>query len=132
MEAYGDNAQLCWDDAYLRDASQLAANAYGDPRSTAAIDQRTPQEGPHDKQVTSQSSSSNEELRLAIDEDLAPQLQSALQQLPLLCTFQQMQAMQPMKSIGGKTASAKQRELRKICLNTGIFEIDVTDTWTDW
>jgi hypothetical protein len=53
VEAYGDDAQRCWEDAYDRDvaaeipndsdASQLAVNAYGEPQPIAAIDQGTPQ-----------------------------------------------------------------------------------------
>ena len=98
-EAYGDDAQRCWDDAYDRqfndsDASQLAVN-----RAAASQAENT----------TAQ-----------------------MVELPSVCTFQQMQAMQPVKGMGGKVACAKQRELRKVCLENGVFEIDVTETWPEW
>ena len=60
VEAYGDDARRCWDDATARllsmlggdarrialdsDASQLAVNAYGEPQPTAGIDEGTPHE----------------------------------------------------------------------------------------
>ena len=53
-------------------------------------------------------------------------------ELPSVCTFQQMQAMQPVKGMGGKVACAKQRELRTVCMENGVFEIDVTETWPEW
>ena len=40
--------------------------------------------------------------------------------------------MQPVKGMGGKAACAKQRELRQVCLQNGVFEIDVTETWPEW
>ena len=51
VEAYGDDAQRCWDDAYdrsaFRGACQLAVNAYGEPQPTAAIDGGGPSRGCH-------------------------------------------------------------------------------------
>ena len=52
--------------------------------------------------------------------------------LPSVCTFQEMQEMQPVKGMGGKAACAKQRGLRQVCLQNGVFEIDVTETWPEW
>jgi len=52
--------------------------------------------------------------------------------LPSVCTFQEVQEMQPVKGMGGKMACAKQRELRQVCLQNGVFEIDVTETWPQW
>ena len=46
--------------------------------------------------------------------------EDALLALPSVCTFQQVLEMQPMKGIGGKTACAKQRELRQVCLQNGV------------
>ena len=40
--------------------------------------------------------------------------------------------MRPVKGMGGKVAAAKQRELRQVCLQNGVFEIDVTETWPQW
>ena len=40
--------------------------------------------------------------------------------------------MRPVKGMGGKAARLKQRELRQMRLETGIFEMDITDTWPEW
>ena len=40
--------------------------------------------------------------------------------------------MKPVQGMGGKAACAKQRELRQVCLQNGVFEIDVTETWPEW
>ena len=40
--------------------------------------------------------------------------------------------MRPVQGMGGKAACAKQRELRQVCLDSGVFEIDVTETWPEW
>ena len=111
VEAYGDDSRRCWDDAYDRevaagirsDASQLAVNAYGGPQPTTAIDEGTQHE------------------------DAIPVLA-----LPSVCNFQEMQEMQPVQGMGGKAACAKQRELRQVCLQDEVFEIDVTETWPEW
>ena len=95
MEAYGDDARRCWDGAYDRDASQLAVNAYGEPQPTAAIDEGTP----HEDAVA-----------------CGPETTAQMLALPSVCTFQEVQEMQPVKGMGGKAACAKQRELRQVCL----------------
>ena len=40
--------------------------------------------------------------------------------------------MQPVQGMGGKAACRKQRELRQVCLQDGVCEIDVTETWPEW
>ena len=40
--------------------------------------------------------------------------------------------MKPVQGMGGKVACAKQRELRQVCLQNGLFEIDITETWPSW
>ena len=40
--------------------------------------------------------------------------------------------MQKVQGMGGKAACAKQRELRQVCLQNEVFEIDVTETWPEW
>ena len=52
--------------------------------------------------------------------------------LPSVCTFQELQEMQPVKGMGGKAACAKQRELRQHCLENRVMKIDVTETWPEW
>ena len=52
--------------------------------------------------------------------------------LPSVCNFQEMQAMRPVQGMGGKVACKKQRELRQVCLEQEVFEIDVTASWPDW
>ena len=52
--------------------------------------------------------------------------------LPSVCTFQEMQQMRPVNGIGGKAACTKQRDLRQVCLQNRVFEIDVTETWPEW
>ena len=52
--------------------------------------------------------------------------------LPSVCTFQEMQEMRKVKGIGGKMACVKQKELRQECLENGILEIDLTETWLEW
>ena len=52
--------------------------------------------------------------------------------LPSVCTFQEMQQMRPVNGIGGKAACTKQRDLRQVCLQNRLFEIDVTETWPEW
>ena len=73
--------------------------------------------------------------RHANDEGAAPANDQGAAQmlaLPSVCTFQEMQQMQPVHGIGGRAACTKQRELRQVCLRTGDFEIDVTETWPQW
>ena len=73
--------------------------------------------------------------RHANDEGAAPANDQGAAQmlaLPSVCTFQEMQQMQPVQGIGGKVACTKQRDLRQVCLQTGVFEIDVTETWPEW
>ena len=73
--------------------------------------------------------------RHANDEGAAPANDQGAAQmlaLPSVCTFQEMQQMQPVQGIGGKVACKKQRDLRQVCLQTGVFEIDVTETWPEW
>ena len=52
--------------------------------------------------------------------------------MPCICTYQQMQEMAPKQGMGGRIACAKQRELRKKCLDASISEIDVTSSWPEW
>ena len=52
--------------------------------------------------------------------------------LPSVCTFQELQEIRPVTGMGGKVACAKQRELRQVCLQNEVFEIDVTETWPQW
>ena len=52
--------------------------------------------------------------------------------LPSVCNFQEMQAMRPVQGMGGKVACRKQRELRQVCLEKEVFEIDVTASWPEW
>ena len=52
--------------------------------------------------------------------------------MPCICTYQQMQEMAAKQGMGGKIACAKQRELRKKCLDASISEIDVTSSWPEW
>jgi len=40
--------------------------------------------------------------------------------------------MRKVKGIGGKMACVKQKELRQECLENGILEIDLTETWLEW
>lgn len=40
--------------------------------------------------------------------------------------------MKPVQGMGGKAACAKQRQLRQVCLQNGLFEIDITETWPSW
>ena len=40
--------------------------------------------------------------------------------------------MKPVQGMGGKAACAKQRQLRQECLQNGLFEIDITETWPSW
>ena len=144
VEFYGVDARRCWDDAYDRDvaaqvfddsdASQLAVNAHGEPQSAAAIGERAPHEAyaapparlpaidegiPHEEAIQHQQNDSD-----------ASQL--AMLALPSVCTFQQMQEMQPVQSMSGKAACLKQRELRQVCLRSKVFEIDVTESWPQW
>ena len=45
VEAYGDDAQRCWDDAYDREvAAEGSPHTRGEPQPTAAIDEGTPHE----------------------------------------------------------------------------------------
>ena len=143
VEAYGDDARRCWDDAYDRevaagirsDASQLAVNAHGEPQPTAAIDEGTP----HEDAVQHQQNDSDAS-QLAVNAYGGPQPTTAIDEgtqhedaipvlaLPSVCNFQEMQEMQPVQGMGGKAACAKQRELRQVCLQDEVFEIDVTET----
>ena len=52
--------------------------------------------------------------------------------LPCVLTLPQMQAMKPVKGIGGKVGNLKQRALRDSCLQSGIWEVDLTETWPEW
>ena len=52
--------------------------------------------------------------------------------LPSVCNFQEMQAMRPVQGMGGKVACRKQRELRQVCLEKEVFEIDVIASWPEW
>ena len=40
--------------------------------------------------------------------------------------------MELVKGMGGKAACKNQRELRQVCLDNEVFEIDVTRTWPEW
>ena len=62
------------------------------------------------------------------NDQAAPQMLA----LPSVCTFQEMQQMRPVNGIGGKAACTKQRDLRQVCLQNRVFEIDVTETWPEW
>ena len=120
------------------DASQLAVNAYGEPQPTAAIDEGTPHEDaiqhdgaaargmPHTPRPT-RGCPVNPAVASGAEKTTAQMLA-----LPSVCTFQEVQEMQPVKGMGGKAACAKQRELRQVCLQNGVFEIDVTETWPEW
>jgi hypothetical protein len=106
------------------DASQLAVNAPSDGQ---------PQ--PHENAAAASSSNSRGMPHTPCPTRACPGAETTTAQclpLPSVCTFQQMEAMQKVKGIGGKTACAKQRELRKVCMDTGVFEIDVTETWPEW
>ena len=122
-EAYGEDAQRFWDDAYGRNASQLAVNAYGEPQPTAAIDGR----GPHEDGTQRQQNDSGASQPAGAEETTAQ-----IPALPSVCTFRGLQEMQPVKGMGVKAASVKQRELRQVCLENEVFEIDVTETWPEW
>ena len=99
------------------DASQLALNAYGEPQPPAVIDEGTPHE---------------DAIQLQQNDSDASQLAVNAYALPSVCSFQEMQEMQPVQGMGGKAACAKQRELRQVCLQKEVFEIDVTETWPEW
>jgi hypothetical protein len=62
----------------------------------------------------------------------AEQTTAQMLALPSVCTFQEMQEMKPVQGVGGRLACLKQRELRQVCLENGLFEIDVTQTWPQW
>jgi hypothetical protein len=38
----------------------------------------------------------------------------------------------PLVKGSGKVGNHKQRELREVCLQTGIFEVDLTQSWPQW
>ena len=40
--------------------------------------------------------------------------------------------MRPAQGVGGRLACCKQRELRQACIEGGLWEIDVTQTWPQW
>ena len=40
--------------------------------------------------------------------------------------------MRPVKYMGRKAAWRKQRELRQVCLEDGVWEIDLTEIWPEW
>ena len=120
------------------DASQLAVHAYGEPRATAAMDAGTPHEDAiqHDGAAARGMPHTP---RPARECPVNPGVASGAEQttaqmlaLPSVCTFQEMQEMQPVKGVGGKLACVKQRELRQVCLQSGLFEIDLTQSWPQW
>jgi hypothetical protein len=107
------------------DASQLAVNANGEPQPNAAIDEGTP----HEDAIQHDGAAASVNPAVASG---AEQTTALMLALPSVCTFQEMQEMQPVKGMGGRVACAKQKELRQVCLENGVFEIDVTDTWPEW
>ena len=140
VEAYGDHAWRCWDDAYHAGAARLwlAVNAYGPPLAvdskppagTAAIDEETP----HEDAIQHQQNDSDAS-QLAVNPADASQAENTtapVLALPSVCTFQEMQEMPPVKYMGRKAAWCKQRELRQVCLQDGVWEIDLTEIWPEW
>ena len=51
---------------------------------------------------------------------------------PCICTLQDIAKLTPEPNMGGKVAYAKQKELRAKCLDEGLWEIDVSDSWPQW
>jgi hypothetical protein len=76
---------------------------------------------------------------LGDDRDLAgkrtqrrePVLDSLLK-IPVVCSSDQLEDTKPRQGFGGKQACIIQRNLRKQCLDQGIWEIDLTETDVDW
>ena len=68
------------------------------------------------------------------DEGDAPQLAADSHAVArrCICTLQDIANLTPEPNMGGKAANAKQKELRKTCLDEGLWEIDVTDSWPQW
>ena len=98
-----------------RDASQLAVNEHDEPEQGAAIHDRNP----HDDAIP------HDDPGVAFGADQTPGHRLAL---PSVCTFQELQQMRVVQNVGGKLASAKQKELRQACLQSKAFEMDVTET----
>jgi hypothetical protein len=117
VEAYGDDARRCWDDAYDRDEARPR-------RGTCCLS--------GDSDASQLAVNANGEPQPAAANDEGTPQEDALLALLSVCTLQQVQEMQPMKGIGGKTAWAKQKELRQVCLQKEVFKIDVTETWPEW
>ena len=153
VEAYGDDAQRCWDDAYERSTPRRIAlngqayawtqyvEAYGDDARRCwddayDRDEARPRRGTcclsGDSDASQLAVNANGEPQPAAANDEGTPQEDALLALLSVCTLQQVQEMQPMKGIGGKTAWAKQKELRQVCLQKEVFKIDVTETWPEW
>ena len=106
------------------DASQLAVNAPSDGQ---------PQ--PHENAAAASSSNSRGMPHPPCPTRATPAAETTIAQglpLPSVCTIQEMEAMKKVQGIGGKTACAKQRELRAECMENGTMEIDLTETWPQW
>ena len=102
---YGEDAQRFWDDAYGRNAFQLAVNSYGEPQPTTAIDGS----GPHDDGTQRQQHDSGASQPAGPEETTAQ-----LPALPNGCTIRELQEMRPVRGMGGKAACLKQRQLRQM------------------
>jgi hypothetical protein len=113
----------CMSDCFRR--QELAVT--GAPRPGAPAEAGAPQPG-----APAEDAEDNEEPTTAIDEGTQHEDAIPVLALPSVCNFQEMQEMQPVQGMGGKAACVKQRELRQLCLQNEVFEIDVTETWPEW
>ena len=127
-EYYGDHALQHWEEAI--DPAVANESGGGYKASQRAANENTPDADAHQHQQNHGDAS-----QLASDPAVADGAEMPTEQILALqsvCTFEEMQQVEVVKNMGGKAACQKQRELRQECLESGVYEIDVTHTWPEW
>ena len=71
-------------------------------------------------------------LALRMPPDVKPAALDSLPTIPVVCSSDQLEDTKLRHGLGGKQACIIQRNLRKQCLDQGIWEIDLTETDVDW
>ena len=158
VEAYGGDAERRWNDAYQRsifrriavdgqsgapqpadenaDVRRIAldGHAYTWPEYVEVYgeDAQRCWDDAYERGVATEVFGDSDASQLAVHASASGAEETTAQWLPSVCTFQEIQEMQPVQGMGGKVACAKQRELRQVCFENEVFEIDVTETWPEW